>query len=447
MKNTDVNPNAGGVDIGADKFYACAEEGKYKVFRTYHEDCLAVAAYFREHGVTRVAFESTGVYWLHLKDVLEAEGFEVMVVNPQQTKRRKCDPKSDASDCQWIRHLLINGMLRPSFFPDADVQQMRAVHRMREDHVRSRAQHESVIIKVLTMMNVRLKEVISSVTSVSGQKILRAIIAGERDAQALLCLAHESIKKKKSQEMLKALAGNYADHYVFMLSQAFSTWEFFEAKIDECDKLIAAMIDRYNAQQETSDIEVKTPPKASRTNNAPKTEGLHDKLVRMSSGRDMTSIPFISDYTQMKVLMEVGIDFSSFPTEKHFVSWAGLAPRVASSGASRRSIFSPATTVGLIIRQAASSALKSKHNSLGEFGRRIAIRKDKKAAIKAVARKIAVYIYRLMRYGEEYVEQGVQKHVEQIKAKELKMVERLAQKHGLIVSDPAHPDATASLCA
>lgn len=425
-----INPQAGGIDIGSDKYYVSVSEGTYRVFGTYHEDCLEVAQYLIDNNITTVAFESTGVYWIHLYDVLQSKGIEACVVNPMQTKRRRGESKTDVSDCQWIRHLHVRGMLRSSFIPAEAFQQMRAVERMREDHVRSRAQQESVMIKVLTMMNVRLKEVINSVTSVSGLAIINAILAGERDPSSLVALAHKSITSKKGDNLQKALNGNYADHYVFMLRQSYENWVFFGHQIATCDEVLAAMMDKYIDQNGSKDIEVTTKPKSSRTNNFPNIENLHEKVIRMARGADLSAITCLSDYSTMKILMEIGTDLSRFPSQKHFTSWLGLSPKSYASGKTRRSAYSPCSNAGQIIRQAAGSILISRHTWLGAKGRSIAARRGKSVAIKAVAREIAVAIYNTLVHGEIYVEQGVQKLEQKIKDKETKLINRLADKLG-----------------
>lgn len=425
-----INPKAAGIDIGSDKYYVCVAEGSYRVFGTYHEDCLEVAQYLMENGIESVAFESTGVYWIHLYDVLQSKGLDVCVVNPMQTKRRQGESKTDVSDCQWIRHLHVRGMLRGSFIPDEAFQEMRAIQRMREDHVRSRSQQESVMIKVLTMMNVRLKEVINSVTSVSGLAIIQAILAGERDPSNLLALTHKSIALKKSEELLKALKGNYSNHYVFMLRQSYENWVFFGKQIASCDEMLAAMMDKHIDENGHSDIEVSTKAKSSRTNNFPNIENLHEKVVRMAGGADLSAIACLSDYTAMKILMEIGTDLSRFPSAKHFTSWLGLAPKSYASGKTRRSAYSPCSNAGQIIRQAASSVLRSQHIGLGAKGRSIAARRGKSVAIKAVAREIAIIIYNTLVHGEIYVEQGVRKLEQKVRDKETKLINRLAEKLG-----------------
>lgn len=442
-----INPNAAGIDIGADKFYVCVAEGTYKVFTTYHEDCLAIVAYLKENGIRTVAFESTGVYWMHLYDVLQSAGLEVCLANPIQTKRRVTDSKSDVSDCQWIRHLHVRGMLRGSFIPAEVFQQMRMVLRMREDNVRSRAQQESILIKVLTMMNVRLKEVINSVTSVSGQAIIESIIAGQTDPKVLLSLAHKSITSKKSDALLKALDGNYLPHYVFMLSQAFENWTFFGKQIASCDERLAAMMDTHIDQNGYGQIPIDSKPKSSRSNNFPAIDDLHQKVVKMTGGLDLASITCVSDYTAMKLIMEIGTDLSRFPSHKQFSAWLGLAPKSYSSGKTKRRAYSPSTNAGQIIRQAASTVLLSRHNALGEFGRRISARRGRQVAIKAVARKIAVAIYNMLVHGQLYVEEGIQKYKQQIEDKEMKMLNRLANKLGFELSPSLDPSSVSLVCA
>jgi transposase len=434
MSPTYYRPHAAGIDIGSDKFYVCVSDGEYRVFETYQEDCEKVAAYLLEHGIQSVAFESTGVYWIPLQEVLLNHGLEVYVVNPRQTKRRIGDTKSDVGDCQWIMKLHRDGYLRPSFFPEESILALRMLVRTREEHVRSRAQQENLIIKALTLMNLRLKEVINSVTSVSGLAVLKAIVAGERNGEVLLSFCHQSIQRNKSEAMLKALNGNFKSHYLFMLRQALESWEYFGSMMNQCDTEIAKMMDEYNKEHGTEDIEVKSSCKDSRTNNMPKIAGLHEKVIKMCNGADLTAIPCISDYTLMKFIAEVGTDLSSFPTYKQFAAWLGLAPKKNQSGKMKKNAYSPCSNGGQILRQAASSILNSKNLALGEFGRMIAYRRGKPVAIKAVARKISQYIYNYLVHGEIYVEKGAEEYKKRKLEKERKLLDKLARKLGMTLT-------------
>jgi transposase len=437
-----VNPQAAGIDIGSDKFYVCVGLNSYRVFGTYHEDCEVLADYLQELAIKSVAFESTGVFWIHLKDVLDSRGFEICLANPRQTKQTKFNRKSDITDCQWIYQLHTYGLLQPSFFPESAIEEMRDLSRLREDHVRAKAQRENLMIKALTMMNVRIKETISSVTSVSGLAIIQAIVSGERDAEKLLALCHSSIIGKKGDRMLKALKGNFKPHYVLMLKQALEGWEFCSKQIKDCDQAIAELMEEYVKKKDLTDVQVTTKAKSSRTTNMPQIEGLHALLIKMTAGRDLTTIPFVSDYTAYKIVMELGTDLSKFPSVKHFVSWCGLAPKSKQSGKMKRNMKSPSTNVGQILREAVHAGLKSKHNSIGERGRRINARRGTSVAIKAMARMLAIEIYNTLVHGEMYVEQGVEKYKEKELLRKQKTLLRLAKELNIDISIDKDP-----LCA
>jgi transposase len=428
MELNVIHANCAGIDVGSDKHYVCAEQDLFAVFGTYHVDCLDIVAYLHERKVSKVAMESTGVYWYHLYEVLENAGFEVYLVNPRQTKHPVEGRKSDPEDCQWIRTMLSYGLLTKSFIPSDAIREMRAYHRLREDHVRSKAQQENLMGKALISMNVRLTEVLSSLTTVSGLEMIRAIVAGERDVAKLLSLCHSSVIKNKSGNILKALEGSYKAEHVFGLQQALNGWDFFDKQVKECDVHLEKCLVKLG---ETSTIEkVTTPSKSSRTTNMPAIKDLHEKIVKATDGRNPAEIFGISDYTAVKLIAELGTDFSPWANPKRFTNWLGLAPVTKQSGKMRKKIPSHRTRAGQIFRDAAQGLINVKDNVLSEFMRKIRGRSGPAAAIKAGARKLATYYYYLMKEGVVFVEQGLERAKEKIIEKKKAKLQRLATELG-----------------
>lgn len=385
-----VHPHAAGIDIGSKSFYVDAGEEAIQVFPTFTDDCMALRDYLLSRKITTVAMESTGVYWVVLYSVLEQSGIEVYLVNGRDVKNLP-GRKSDVKDCQWLRQLHSYGLLRKSFIPDSDIRIVRSYLRLRQDHIRSVATQVHLMQKALIQMNIRLTEVLSDITGVSGLRILQAIIAGERRAEVLLDLCVSQLKQKKSTLIVKALQGHYRSEHVFALAQALRTWEYYNSLISECDKQIEQQLALMSKDKD--DVAITEPRKPIRY-NAPHIQELHKPLLKLSQGKDPINIAGITDYSFLQIMSEVGTDMSAWPSEKHFTSWLKLAPMKASSGKmSKRITMKRHNNAGQLFRNVAQGILNSKHLALGSFGRRIRARRGSAVAIKAIARKIATYYY------------------------------------------------------
>jgi transposase len=418
-----VHPNAGGIDIGSRSFYVDAGEDNIRVFPTFTADCTAVGDYLLSVGITTVAMESTGVYWVILYAVLEEAGIEVYLVNGRDVKNVP-GRKSDVKDCQWLRQLHSYGLLRKSFIPGGDIRKVRSYVRLRQDHIRAAATQVHLMQKALTQMNIRLTEVINDITGASGMRILTAILEGERDPVSLTELCEGSILKKKREQVIKSLEGHYSEEHMFALGHAFQTYEYYNGLILECDAQIEKQLTVMTKGK--ADIETTNPRKPIRYHR-PEIEDLHKPLLKLSDGKDPIGIAGITDYSFLQIVSEVGTDMAPWPTEKHFTSWLKVAPMKASSGkTSKRVRMKRHNNAGLIFRNLAQGILNSKHLALGSFGRRIRARRGSPIAIKAIARKIACYYYRVMIHGDEFVEKGIQVYEEHLREKQRKYLEKMA---------------------
>jgi transposase len=420
-----VHPNAAGIDIGSKNFYVDAGAENIRVFPTFTEDCSALRDYLLAQDVTTVAMESTGVYWVILYSVLEEAGIDVYLVNGRDVKNLP-GRKSDVKDCQWLRQLHTYGLLRKSFIPQSHIRIIRSYLRLRQDHIRATATQVHLMQKALTQMNIRLTEVINDITGVSGLRIVEAIVAGERRPEALLELCVSQIKDKKGQEVLKALQGHYRDEHLFALKHALKTWHYYNSLIIECDKEIEAQLQAMTKDKE--DVEINNKRKPIRY-HPPQIAHLHQPLLKLSEGKDPINIAGITDYSFLQIISEVGNDMSHWPTEKHFTSWLKLAPMKASSGKmSKRITMKRHNNAGQIFRNLAQGILTSKHLALGSFGRRIRARRGSAVAIKAIARKIAIYYYQVMTKGTEFVERGIEQYEQYLKERQLKQLKKMALK-------------------
>lgn len=419
------HPNAAGIDIGSRSFFVCAEDDEVKVFPTYTEGCHGVRDYLVSLGVTTVAMESTGVYWVVLYAVLEEAGMEVYLVNGRDVKNVP-GRKSDVKDCQWLRQLHSYGLLKKSFIPGETTRQLRVYMRLRQDHIRAQATQAHLMQKALTQMNLRLTEAISDIMGASGRAIIDAILGGERDPEALVSLCHEKILQTKRDLVLKSLQGDYRAEHLFALRHARQTWDYYQSMIVECDREMGKLL-----RDVTGGIDGMKPEgkrKAIRYNK-PQIEGLPELLLKMTGGKDPTGISGITDYTFLQIVSEVGTNMDAWPTEKRFIGWMKLGGMKNSSGnVSRRVVAKRTNKASLLFRNVAQGILASKHLALGSFGRRVRSKRGSGVAIKAVARKIACFYYRVMTKGVAFVEKGIEMYEAQQKAQQQKYLEKMALK-------------------
>jgi transposase len=399
-----IYPKSAGADVGSRMIYIALPDGKVVRFKTFSEDLQQAVIFLKNSGINQLAMEATGVYWIVFYSLLEQAGIEVHVVNPRMVKHVP-GRKSDVQDCQWIQQLFSVGLLRKSFVPEESIRNIRSLIRLRGDHLEMSSAHVNHIQKSLTLMNIRLHEVISQIHGVSGFKVVKAIIDGERDSQKLLLLCDKRIIKNKKEEVLASLKGNYNDVHLFALKQAFEGYNFYQNQIKEVDALLEKHLKNLSKDEEENFLDKKSKPIR---HHKPMIESLHSKMLAIFKGKDLTALPGFTDYNLMQLLGEIGVDINPWPTEKHFTSWLGLAPGMNQSGKqNKRSKSGQNTRAGQIFREAAQTILISKNIGLGSFARRIRARKGPRIAIKATARKLAELFYRTMKKGFEYVETGL----------------------------------------
>jgi transposase len=419
-----IRKNVAGIDIGAKKVFTSVEGQSVVSHYTFTEDFISLKNYLISHGVTSVAMEATGVYWVILYEILEEAGIDVWLVDGRQTKQVP-GRKTDVKDCQWIQELHSYGLLNRCLVVDSDIKELRSYLRLREDHIQSSSMHINHMQKALTLMNIRLKEVISQIHGVSGIEIIRAILNGERDKNVLVNYCHQSILKNKKELVLKSLDGKYTESGIFALKQAYEGYMFFIKQIEECDKMIHVLINKIGKQGNNKEVKNRKPIRHHR----PNVQNLGANLLNIFNGKDATVISGVTDYTWLQLLSEIGNDLTKWKTEKHFTSWLGLSPGQHNSGNKRKNARKKGKPkAGQIFRVIAQSLINSKTIAIGSFGRRLRSRKGPRIAIKAMARKLAILYWRIMVKGIEYVEQGVKKYEEQILANKIKTVQRLTNE-------------------
>jgi transposase len=417
-----INPYAAGVDVGSEKFFASVAGKEPKVFLTVTEQLQEVCRYFKAEGVLTVAMEATGVYWINLYGALEESGFEVVVVNGAHC-RNFPGRKTDMKDCQWLAVLHAHGLLSSGFIPPADIRRLRDYMRIREDLVRMAAQHVQHMQKALDRLNVKIHVVISDITGVSGMRIIKAILAGNREPENLLSLCDEQILKTKRQAMLQALRGLWRREHLFALELALDSYEGYQQQIARCDRQIAEVVEEMRAGKPKSDL---GPAKELR-HNALAIDDLQQSMAQIY-GKDLTKLPCLNESTVTMLLAEIGSDMSRWQDWRHFGSWLALAPSSAQSGRSRQRVKRHLGPAGRILCRAVQCMAVGKHTWLASFYRRIRAKRGAKVAIKATAYKLAKLIYLVLTQGWEYVEQGIAKYQERVRQQELKALQKLAKR-------------------
>jgi transposase len=426
---TTVHPNAAGIDIGSGSAFVSIEGQQVKSFSTFTADNHLLITYLKEHQIQTVAMEATGIYWYSLYEMLESAGIEVWLVNGAHAKNVP-GRKSDVQDCQWLRQLHSWGLLRRSFIPEELTRKLRTYIRLREDHLEMGASHIQHIQKALTSMNIRLHQVISQITGVSGMKVVKAILGGERDGKKLLALCDKQIIKNKGAEVLKSLEGNYKDEHLFALRQAVEGYTFYQQQLAACDAQIESLLQQISKDIPPPDTDALNRTKDAR-HNQPKIKNLHAMLVTITGGKDVAAISGFSDKTFLKLLGEIGSDVDAWPSAGHFVSWLGLSPRTEQSGKMRRRRKIRAKTLaGQIFREAAMAISESKSLAIGSFYRRIRSKRGPKIAIVAAARKLAIQFYNTLKYGVQFVEHGIKKYEEMQRQKMERFLYKKAQELG-----------------
>jgi hypothetical protein len=291
--------------------------------------------------------------------------------------------------------------------------------------------HVQHMQKALERMNIKFHDVISSLTGVSGLKVIRAILGGERDPQRLLDLCDVQIQKKKSTQVRESLRGIWRPEHLFALKQALAAWDFYQTQIEECDKQIQQVLEQMSAPVAEGGDPGPGKPGGI---NAPHFKGLHQMLVKLCGNKDVTKLPGMGDYSLLLILGEVGVDLTPWPTEKHFTAWLGLAPAARSSGKRRRREARHPNHAGRLFCNLARSLAQSVDKGFGGFYRRLKARRGGLVANKALARKIALLFWRIMVRGQDYVEYGLKKYSERAAQSEKHLLRKLARKHGMTLT-------------
>lgn len=452
LKNLD--PLCAGIDVGADSIHVCAlnSEGIQEVreFPVYTQDLQNMATWLEERGVKSVAMESTGVYWIPPFEILEASGFEVLLVNAYHLK---CVPgrKTDIKDAQWIQQLHSNGLLRGSFRPIDEYIRLRTLVRQRAELFREGARKIQHMLKALTEMNVQLRIAVSDITGKTGLSIIQAIVEGERNPQKLAKLRDKRCKKTE-KEIAKALKGNWRDEQIFILHQSYQAYEFFHQQISKCEECIQQILEKL-PEVEIPEVSVNhhIPPKDPFEAFSPKTKAIVKKKVHKKKksydrspycfdllprlkkicGVDITEIPGIQENIAMTILSEIGTDMSKWKDKKSFASWLSLCPGNKISGGkvlNTRTVKSD-NRVAQALRLAAN-AVRNTDTAIGAYFRRMRAKFGPAKAVTATAHKLAVILYTMLKYKKNYIELGAKYYEHKYRERVLKNLHKKAKELG-----------------
>jgi transposase len=441
-----LRPHAAGIDIGSRSHWVCvgftteADAGLIQEFPAHTAGLKAIAAFLREHQVNTVALESTGIYWIPLYELLQAEGFEVLLVDPSYSHQLRGRPKTDRRDCQWIYRLHSVGLLAAAFRPDDKTCQLRAYLRQRANVVRQASQHVQHMQKALEQMNLKLTEILSDITGVTGRSIIRAILRGTR-APEKLAKYRDKQCKASAAEIAQALTGSYREEHLFELRQAYEAWQFSLGQVAKADEQIARQLGRMKGDRALPPLKPKARPK--RRVNSPGFD-VRTALYYVV-GLDLTEIEGISELTALTLISAIGPGVSQFATVKKFCSWLGLCPNWKKTGGrvkssrTRRGVNRAAQALRL-----GAQSLHHSQGALGGFLRRMKGRLGTQAAVTATAHKLARIVYLALKHGMTYVRQSQEEYEAQMKAKQIKALRRKARQLGLeVIEKPSGSVATA----
>src|SRR5262245_58644760 len=444
-----LRPHAAGIDVGSRSHWICvgftaeADAGLIQEFPAHTAGLKAIAAFLREHQVNTIALESTGIYWIPLYELLPAEGFDVLRVDPSYSHQLRGRPKTNRRDCQWIYRLHSVGLLAAAFRPDEQTCQLRAYLRQRANVVRQASKHVQHMQKALEQMNLKLTEILSDITGVTGRSIIRAILRGTRAPEKLAKYCDKQCKASEA-EIAQALTGSYRDEHLFELKQAYEAWQFSLRQVEQADAQIALQLGRMKCDRALPPLKRKARPK--RRVNSPGFD-VRTALYYVV-GLDLTEIEGISELTALTLISELGPGVSQFATVKKFCSWLGLCPNWKKTGGrvkssrTRRGVNRAAQALRL-----AAQSLHHSQGALGGFLRRMKGRLGTQAALTATAHKLARIVYLALKHGMTYVRQSQEQYEAEMKEKQIKALKRKARQLGLEVVQKATDGGATAVAA
>jgi transposase len=431
--------NAAGIDVGSAEHYVAVAAPRdphpVRTFGSFTADLHRMAQWLKSCHVETIVMQATGVYWIALYQILQDYGFDTQVVNARYTKSLP-GRKTDVQECQWLQQLHTFGLLNNSFRPPAQIQVLRSYMRQRENLVAAASMCVQHMQKALTEMNLQLANVISDITGTTGMAILRAIVKGERDPYKLAELKHSLIRASR-QEIAQSLQGNWRPELLFILEQSLSLYDTYHEKIKDCDHRIESQFQAMETKIDPVAHPIPAPRRVSWSRKRQPPFDLRGELYRLT-GVDLTQVDGLDVQTIQTVISEVGIDMSPWRTEKHFGSWLGLCPDNRMSGGKvlKRGTRKVVNRAATALRLAASNLIRSQ-SALGAKFRRLRSRLGAPKAITAMAYQLARIIYRMLKFGQAYVDKGIAHYEAKYRERQLYWLKKQAAALNLqVVESP-----------
>lgn len=427
-----VHPKAAGIDVGHEEHWVAVspdlDPEPVRSFGCFTQDLQEMADWLVRCGIETVAMQSTGVYWIALYDILTERGIRVFVVNAKDTKNLP-GRKTDIQECQWLWKLHSYGLLRNSFRPEEEILVMRTYWRQRQQHIGDASRCIQHMQKALTQMNVQLANVISDMSGTTGQAILSAIVGGERDPRKLAELRDPRVQASEAR-VAQSLEGNWRPELLFVLGQEMESYQSFQTKIAECDRQLQRHYETMEAKADPKQLPPIRRDKRAH-GNIPAGFDLREELYR-ATGVDLTAIDGINVLTVQTLIAEVGSDMSRFASEGHWVSYLDLSPRNKISGGKvvGREKDKRKNRAGIALRLAAGTLIES-DTYLGAQYRRLRTKLGAPKARKAMANKLARIAYRMLKYGEKYVDKGKEFYEQKYRQLQIRMLTKRATELGL----------------
>lgn len=431
-----LNRNAAGIDVGNAEHHVAVPAGRdeepVQKFGSFTADLHRMAAWLAACEIDTVVMQATGVYWVALYQILEEHGFQVNVVNAQYTKTLP-GRKTDVLECQWLQKLHTFGLLNNSFLPPDKIRVLRTYMRQREKLVTAASTAVQHMQKALTEMNLQLANVISDISGLTGMAILRAIVKGERDPAKLADLKHHRIQAS-SQEIAQSLEGNWREDQLFVLEQSLALYDLYYQKISECDQRIESHLRTMDSKAGQPTVEPAFPPRRSKKSSG---FDLRAQLCRIA-GVDLTRLDGVDVGTAQTVISEVGVDMNRWKTEKQFASWLGLCPdhRISGGKVLKRGTRHVVNRAATALRMSAWSLIRSQ-SALGANFRRLRRRLGAPKAITAMAHKLARLVYRMLKFGKEYVDKGTTYYEDKFRQHQLRWLTKQAASLNLQLTPTA----------
>ena len=400
-----VNFHAAGIDISPKEMQVCvpldSAEVNNRTFGVYTKDLKAIASWLKDCKVDTVAMESTGVYWLPLFGVLKEAGFEVLLVDPKQVKNYS-GKKTDETDAEWLRMLHSYGLMKPCYQPENLIRQIRNLTRHRDNLIRSSSREVLHVQKEMEQMNLKLDNVFSDILGKSGQSIITAILAGERDVDKLADLADRRCQKSR-EEIKASLQATYDEGHLFVMKQSQELYLYYQKQISECEKKIEELMRQCIVEVDYEKAEEIVRSRKQKSYHNDVSFDVEQYAYQMW-GVNVMQLPGLNKNALLRLSSELGDNFvEKFGDARHFTSWANLVPNNKISGGKLLSSRVPnrKNPVGQIFRQCANSLWRS-NDPMGDYFRRIKARKGHLAAMVATGHKLATIFFTMVERKQEY---------------------------------------------